>query len=316
MGINATKKSFKPDYEAMKLGSVKFAPIDIQIDNSGKRNRILLFVQRLLVYIILILLCLLCLFPFYVLIVNCTRQNSEIQQGFSWTFGTCFGYNWNNLFNDKTIPMAKAFGNSLFISLCSSVLCVYFSAMTAYAFHQYNFKFKKVLYTIVLITMMIPTQVSTVGLIKECRALHMMDTYWPLILPSIASPVVVFFMKQYLDSVMPNEIVEAARVDGAGELRTFHQIVLPILKPALAVQFIFCFVSSWNNYFVPAMLITSYNKWTIPLVIASLRVSDPRAMDIGKVYMILTVAIVPLLIVYLIFSKFIIKGVTLGSVKG
>lgn len=298
------------------LASVRFQPMKINIDNSGKKEKAILFIQRLFVYLILIILCVICLFPFYALIVNCTRQNSEIQQGFSWVFGNSFAYNWTNLFSDKNIPMAKAFFNSLLIAFSSSILCVYFSSMTAYALHQYSFKLKKILYTIILMTMMIPTQVSAIGLIQECTALGLMDTFWPLILPSIAAPVVVFFMKQYLDSVMPNEIVEAARVDGANEVRIFHEIALPILKPAMAVQFIFAFVGSWNNYFMPALIIKSYNNKTLPLIIASLQVSSPEAMDIGKVYMILTVAIVPLLIIYLIFSKFIIKGVTLGSVKG
>lgn len=302
--------------QAQALSSVRFQPMKIDIDNSGKKEKAILFIQRLFVYLIIIVLCIICLFPFYVLIVNCTRQNSEIQQGFSWVFGTSFGYNWTNLFGDKNIPMAKAFFNSLLIAFSSSILCVYFSSMTAYALHQYSFKLKKILYTIILMTMMIPTQVSAIGLVQECTSLGLIDTFWPLILPSIASPIVVFFMKQYLDSVMPNEIVEAARVDGANEVRIFHQIALPILKPAMAVQFIFAFVGSWNNYFIPALIIKSYNNKTLPLIIASLQVSSPEAMDIGKVYMILTVAIVPLLIIYLIFSKFIIKGVTLGSVKG
>jgi len=302
--------------EAKAMSSVKFAPMSIQIDYSGKKEKALLITQRVVVYAIIILLCILCLFPFYVLLVNCSRQNSEIQQGFSWFFGSSFGFNWNNLFTDTTLPMAKAFFNSLLIAFATAILCVYFSAMTAYAIHQYNFKLKKFLFCVILLTMMIPTQVSTVGLVQECRSLHLLDTFWPLILPSIASPVVVFFMKQYLDSILPNEIVEAARVDGAGELRTFHEVVLPILKPAIAVQFIFSFVGSWNNYFVPAMIIQSKANYTLPLVIASLEVSSPQAMDIGKVYMVLTVAIVPLLIIYLIFSKFIIKGVTMGSVKG
>ncbi len=123
-------------------------------------------------------------------------------------------------------------------------------------------------------------------------------------------------MYSYLESSLPLSLVEAARIDGSREFRTFNQIVLPIMKPAMAVQAIFTFVGSWNNYFVPALVIQSKDKMTVPILIALLRGADYMNQDMGKMYMMILVAIVPIIIVYLILSKYIIAGVTLGGVKG
>lgn len=137
----------------------------------------------------------------------------------------------------------------------------------------------------------------------------------PLIIPSIASPAVFYFMHSYMQSSLPRELIEAARIDGSREFGTFNRIVLPIMKPAIAVQAIFTFVGSWNNYFIPALVITSKNKQTLPIMIATLRGADYMNFDMGKIYMMITIAIVPIIIIYLLLSKFIVEGVTLGGVK-
>ena len=164
--------------------------------------------------------------------------------------------------------------------------------------------------------MVIPKQVSAVGFVQLCVKLGLTNNYLPLILPSIAAPVVFFYMKQYMESVLPMEIVEAARVDGSHEFRTFNTIILPMLKPALAVQLIFSFVESWNNYFIPALLLDKAHMKTVPIMIAQLRSADYSKFDMGKVYMFILLAILPVMIVYMFLSKSIIKGVTAGSVKG
>ena len=164
--------------------------------------------------------------------------------------------------------------------------------------------------------MVIPNQVSAVGLYQMCVKLHWTNSYLPLILPGIAAPIVFFYMKQYMESVLPMEIVDAARVDGSGEFRTFNTIILPMLKPALAVQPIFTFVESWNNYFIPALLLDKAEMKTVPLMIAQLRSADYSKFDMGKVYMFILLAILPVVAVYILLSKSIIKGVTAGSVKG
>ena len=136
-----------------------------------------------------------------------------------------------------------------------------------------------------------------------------------MIIPTIAAPAVVFFMKQYLESTFSIEIVEAARIDGAGEFRTFNSIVIPIMKPALATQAIFQFIAQWNNLFTPSILLTTDTKKTLPMFV-QLLTSDQFRVDYGVVYIGLFVTVIPLIVVYLLLSKYIVAGVSLGGVKG
>ena len=280
--------------------------------NAGVKDKIILTTERVLCYIVLILITFLCLFSFYVLIINTTRSHPDIQKGFSFLPGKSFIVNMKNVLANQNIPVVRGMFNSLFVAACSAIL----SALTAFAIHAYNFKLKKFAFTFILLVMMVPTQVSALGFVKMMGDWNLLNSYIPLIVPSVAAPVVFFFIKQYMDSVLPMELIEAARIDGAREFRIFNQIVLPLMKPALAVQLIFTFVSSWNNYFIPSLLINKANKKTLPLLIAQLRSADFLKFDMGQVYMMIAFAIVPVIIVYICLSKFIVRGVTLGGVKG
>lgn len=271
--------------------------------------------RSILAHTVLILLSFMCLFFFYVLIINATRSHSDLQKGFSALPGKYFFTNLKNVANDGSFPMFRGILNSLIVSGCSAALCTYFSALTAYGLYAYDFKAKKVAFTFIMAILVMPTQVTAMGFLKLVTNMGMYDSLLPLILPSIASPAVFYFMYSYLQSSLPISLVEAARIDGSGEFRTFNHIVLPIMKPAIAVQAIFTFVGSWNNYFVPALIIQSKNKMTVPILIATLRGADYMNFDMGKIYMMITVAIVPIIIVYLLLSKYIIAGVTLGGVK-
>ncbi len=279
-------------------------------------ERVILSLQRTVCYLVLLFLTVLCLFSFYILIVNATRAHPDIMKGFTLLPGKSFLTNWKNLMANQNLPVLQGIGNSLFISACSALLSTYFSALAAFGIHAYNFKFRNAAFTFILLIMMVPSQVSTLGLIRLMGQWNLMDTFVPLILPSIASASVFFFMKQYLESMLPIEIVESARIDGASEFRTFNSIVLPIMKPALAVQAIFSFVNAWNNYFLPSLIITSKEKKTLPILIAQLRSADFLKFDLGQVYMLIAVAIIPVLIMYLFLSRYIVRGITLGSVKG
>lgn len=272
-------------------------------------------VRRAIAYIVLVLVSILCLFWFYVLFVNATRSHAEIQLGFSAIPGGEFFKNWTNLMHSSQ-PVWSGLFNSVLIAACSAVLTTYFSCMTAYAIHVYNFKLKNVIFTFILMIMMIPTQVTALGFYRLMLDWDMLDSFIPLIVPSIAAPVVFFYMKQYMESSLPLEIVEAARIDGAGEFKTFNMMILPIMKPAIAVQAIFAFVQSWNNYFIPALILTKDNKKTLPILIAQLRGADFLKKDMGQVYMMIAFSIFPVIVVYLILSKHIVQGVALGSVKG
>ena len=268
------------------------------------------------VHVILIALSFLCLFFFYILIVNATRSHAELQRGFSALPGKYFLENLKNVANDGTFPMFQGIINSLVVSASSAALCTYFSSLTAYGLYAYDFKMKKAAFTFIMAILVMPTQVTAMGFLRLITNMGMYDSLLPLIIPSIASPSVFYFMYSYLESSLPLSLVEAARIDGSGEFRTFNKIVLPIMKPAIAVQAIFTFVGSWNNYFVPALVIQSKDKMTVPILIATLRGADYMNFDMGKIYMMITVAIVPIILVYLILSKYIIEGVTLGGVKG
>lgn len=274
-----------------------------------------LHVRRIIAYVVLIFLTILCLFWFYVLFINATRSDSELARGFTLIPSTHFIENWNNMLNG-TIPAMRGMRNSMIVSVCSAACCVYFSAMTAYAIHAYDFKMKKFMFTFILAVMTIPTQVSALGFIKMITAWGWKNSYLPLILPVIASPVTFFYIKQYMTSSLPLSLIEAARIDGSGEFHTFNRIVLPLLKPAIAVQAIFTFVTSWNNYFTPALVLQSNNKKTLPILLAVLRSKDWSSLDFGQIYAMIAFSIFPVIFVYIFLSRFIVQGVALGSVKG
>ena len=270
--------------------------------NNNNNNKDSVHIRRAVAYVVLTLISILCLFWFYVLFVNATKTHAEIQKGFSIVPGKNLLVNWNH--------------NSIIISTLSAVLCTYFSAMTAYAIHVYDFKLKKFIFAFILAVMMIPSQVTALGFIRLMDNMHLMDTFIPLIVPTIAAPVTFYYMKQYMESTLPLAIIEAARIDGSGEFHTFNNIVLPIMKPAIAVQAIFTFVSSWNNYFVPALVLKKDSVKTLPILIAQLRSADWLKFDMGQVYVTIAFSIFPVIVVYIFLSKYIVQGIALGAVKG
>lgn len=272
-------------------------------------------VRSIVAHTVLIILAFLCLFFFYILIINSTRSHAELQKGFSALPSTHFLENFMSVANDGTFPMLRGILNSLIVSSCCAAICTYFSALTAYGLYVYQFKLRNAAFTFIMMILIMPTQVTAMGFLRLITKMGMYDTLLPMIIPSIASPAVFYFMYSYLQSSLPLALVEAARIDGSGEFRTFNSIVLPIMKPAIAVQAIFVFVGSWNNYFIPALVLQSKNKMTVPILIATLRGADYMNFNMGKVYMMITVAIVPIIIIYLFLSKFIIAGVALGGVK-
>lgn len=272
-------------------------------------------IRSIVAHVVLIILSFMCLFFFYVLIVNASHSHAELQKGFSALPGKYFWKNLMNVANDGSFPMFRGILNSIIVSGCSAVLCTYFSSLTAYGLYAYDFKARNVAFTFIMAILVMPTQVTAMGFLRLITKMGLYDSLLPLIIPSVASPAVFYFMYSYLQSSLPMSLVEAARIDGSGEFRTFNSIVLPIMKSAIAVQAIFTFVGSWNNYFVPALVIQSKSKMTVPILIATLRGADYMNFDMGKIYMMITVAIVPIIIVYLLLSKFIIAGVTLGGVK-
>ena len=271
--------------------------------------------RRTIAYIVLIIISFLCLFWFYVLFINATRSHGELTKGFTPIPSTFLVKNFQGVMAG-TLPIVRGMVNSLVIALCSAALCTYFSTMTAYAIYAYDFKLRKIISTFILAIMMIPTQVTALGFLQLVNKMKLTNNFIPLIVPSIAAPITYFYMKQYMESNLPSSLIEAARIDGAGEFYTFNKVVLPLMVPAIAVQAIFSFVSSWNNYFTPALVLHDDKMKTLPILIAQLRAADWLKFDMGQVYAAIAFSIFPVIIVYLILSKYIVGGVAAGAVKG
>lgn len=273
--------------------------------------------QRIVRNIICIFLCIMSLLPFYIMIINSTRPSAAIQQGLSLIPSNQFLSNVRKLIVKSAgvgTPLYKAMFNSLFISVPATFFAVYFSSMTAYGIYVYHFKLRKIAWSFILGIMMIPMQVSIIGFYKFMIQLGMNDSYIPLIIPAIAAPSTVFFMRQYMKTALPLEIVDAARIDGSGEFNTFNTVVIPLMKPAIATQAIFAFIASWNNLYTPSIILSSSTKYTLPMFVQVLR-SEQFRSDYGVIYAGLLLTVLPLFVVYFALSKYIIAGVALGGVK-
>ena len=270
---------------------------------------------KIVIYVVCICLAILSILPFWIMIVNATRSTTQIQQHAISMIPS--GYMMRNLsiLLGKSFNPMVGFMNSLIISACSTGIAVYFSTMTAYGLVVYDWRLRRPFFSFIMAVMMIPAQVTMIGFYQMVYRIHMTNQLSMLILPALASPAMVFFMRQYMMPALSLEIVQAARIDGAGEFFIFNKIALPIMKPAIATQAIFSFVSSWNNLFTPLVLLTNKEKYTMPIMVSLLR-GDIYKTEYGSVYLGLALTVLPIIIVYLLLSKYIIAGVALGGVKG
>lgn len=270
---------------------------------------------KVLVLVVCVFLAILSLFPFVVMLVNATRSTSQIQQhAVSLVPGTNFFKNLRIL-TGKSFNPAKGFMNSLIISTGVTVLGLYFSTLTAYALVMYEWKAKNAFFSFIMAVMMIPAAVTIIGFFQMVYKVHMTNHLFVLILPAIASPSLVFFMRQYMIPSVSVSLVESARMDGSPEFLTYNAIVLPIMKPAIATQAIFTFVTSWNDLFRPSVILTDQTKATLPIMVALLN-GDIYKKEHGAIYLGLSITALPLIVVYFILAKYIVAGVALGSVKG
>lgn len=271
---------------------------------------------KTVIYIVCTILAILSIAPFLVMLINSTRSTAQIMaHAVSFIPGSQLKNNINLLKTKKTFNALLGMKNSFIISTGVTVLAVYFSSLTAYAIYTYDWKLKKAFFSLVMGIMMLPGTVTMIGFYRACYQFHLVNNRLMLILPAIASPMMVFFMRQYLEGALSLEIVESARIDGAGEFRTFNTIVLPIMKPAMATQAIFAFVGSWNNFFLPMILLNKKESYTMPIMVSLLN-GDIYKTEFGCIYLGLSMTALPLIIVYLLLSKYIVSGVALGSVKG
>jgi multiple sugar transport system permease protein len=269
--------------------------------------------MRVFVYAVLIVLLALTIVPIWLLIVNATRSTTEIQQGLSLLPSTHLVENYNILLS-KGINMVRGFSNSLFVAVASTLVTVYFSLLTAYGIVVYEFKGKQFFSNFIIVLVMIPMQLSIIGFYQYMSKLGLTDNYASLILPLIANAGGVFFGKQYLESMVIQDLIDAARIDGASELGIFHMIMLPLAAPGAATMGIFAFVASWNNFFNAFILITSIEKYTLPMLVGTLR-GDVYRTEYGAIYLGLAITIVPIIVIYAIFSRYIVSGIAMGAIK-
>ncbi|WP_214830669.1 carbohydrate ABC transporter permease [Exiguobacterium sp. s56] len=268
--------------------------------------------SRSLIYTGLIVLTIICFIPFLMMLINATRTNGEIMSGFSLIPGPALVDNYAIL--SDYINIWTGFKNSLIVAVLVTLLSGYFSAMTAFGFAFYNFKGKNVMFIFMLVMMMVPGQLGLIGFYEISKTLGILDSFIPLIIPSIASPFVVFFIRQYTQATLHVSMIEAARIDGASELRIFHTIALPMMMPAVATMSIFTFIGSWNNYLMPLVLLFSPEKYTLPVLMGFLKGSQV-AENLGALYLGIAISVVPIMIAFLFLSKYIVSSISAGAVK-
>jgi len=271
-------------------------------------------VSKTIIYVVCIFLSLLSIFPFWIMLMNATRGTFEIQQNSIGLLPSKFLVSNYKILSGKSFSASTGLINSMIISSGATLCAVYFSSLTAYALVAYNWKMRQPFFTFIMAVLMIPAQVSSIGFYQFMYQINLTNNFLPLILPAIATPAMVFFMRQYLLANLSLDIVDSARIDGSGEWYTFNTIVMPIMKPAVATQAIFTFVISWNNFFLPLILLTDKDKYTMPIMVSLLR-GDIYKTEYGSVYLGLTLTVLPLFVIYFLLSRYIIAGVSLGAIK-
>ena len=270
-------------------------------------------IQRTFIYIVLSILLIVTIVPIWLLIVNATRSTTEIQQGLSILPSTHLIENYKILLG-KGLNLPRGFANSMFLAVTSTIVTVYFSMLTAYGIVVYEFQGKKFFSNFIVVLVMIPMQLSIIGFYQYMSKLGLTDNYAALILPLIANAGAVFFGKQYLESMIMQDLIDAARIAGASELGIFHLVMMPLAVPGAATMGIFAFVTSWNNFFNAFILISSIDKYTLPMLVQTLR-GDVYRTEFGAIYLGLAATIVPIIIIYALFSRYIVSGIAMGAIK-
>ena len=270
-------------------------------------------IKKGILYVALVVLALSCLLPFWLMIVNSTRSGVEITHSFSFLPGHSLKDNWIVLFD--YVNLFTGFFNSIKVAVPATLLTAYFSAITAYAMAMYEWKGNSLMFKVIVVFMMIPSQLSLIGFYNLCQKLRLIDSYVPLIVPAIAAPGIVFFLRQYTKSTLSKALLEAARIDGASEILTFHNIVLPIMSPGIATMSIGAFIGNWNSYLVPLILLNTPRKMTLPVMISTLNAATDLQKNQGAIYLGVAISVVPIMIVFSFCSKYIISSISAGGVK-
>ena len=271
------------------------------------------YAARIVVYLFAIAVAVTAFYPFFVMIISATHDNYNIVAKINVLPGNQLAVNYARL--TQNIELYRGIFNSVILAVAVTAVQNYFTAMAAYAFSKFEFKGKNVLFGVVMVAMMLPGQLGIIGFYKEIQALNLLNSYFTLIVPTIANCFAVFFYKQYLDGGLPNELLEAAVVDGCGELKIFHRIVIPLMVPALVTQGVMTFIGNWNSYLTPLIILNDKKKMTLPLMIATVR--DSTHADYGAQYVGMLVYVIPMVVVFCFASRIIMEKISIGAaVKG
>lgn len=266
-----------------------------------------------IMYIVLGIICLFSVYPFIWLIISSTLSDTDIfKLPPKLFFGNNFFKNFENLNINQ--PIWKAFKNSMFISVTYTILTLYLSSLAGYTFAKFDFKFKNILLGIVLMTMMLPVQITLIPLFKISIALGWQNKAAAIVIPALANTFGVFFMKQNMTSI-PTELLESARIDGASEFSIFHKIILPTSLPPLAALGILSFIQQWGNFLWPLIILQDKESTTLP-VLLSMMVQRGQVVHYGEVLVGTMFSILPVLVIFLLLQKYFIAGIYSGSVKG
>lgn len=283
---------------------------------------------RIITGIIIVVLALLFLFPLFWIITGAFKNSKDIYStSVVWWPTEWVTDNFTKLFARRTAPLFNIFGiegpvvpaairwllNTVVMAVAAMLLTCVTASMAGYALAKKRFQGRAIVFSLIVAAMALPKQVILIPLLKEMSTLNLMDTLWAVILPTVGWPFGVFLMKQFSEGI-PGDILEAAKIDGAGEMRTFTQIVFPMVKPGIGALAIFTFINSWNDYFMQLIMLSSGQNYTISLGIATLQ--GESSVDNGLLMAGAALASVPIIIVFLIFQKYFTKGITMGAVKG
>lgn len=262
-------------------------------------------------YIVLIFMTFICLIPFVLMISNMTRSSSEIYKSVSLIPSSFLLDNYGKL--QLNVNIWQGFRNSTFISVLGTICAAYIGSLAAYGFSRFSFKGKNLLFWIMLGSMMVPPQLGLIGYFDVVNKLGLYDNLLAVAFALFANSMLLFFVKLYIDSSIPKSIIESARLEGAGEFRIFNSIILPIIKPSIATMSIFVFISSWNNFLGPFIVLSDTMRKTLPILIAESKGMFSDAL--GAQYLAVGISVIPIIIIFVLFSKHIISGLTSGAVK-
>ncbi len=266
---------------------------------------------RKIINLLVIALATISIIPFLLMFLMATQDNQTIFAGNILTFGRSLSDNFQTVAEAEYF---RSFLNSLFVSVSSTLLTVFFGAMAGFGFAKYEFRHKKIIYQLVILTMLVPMEVGLVAFVWEMKILHLSKTFLPLILPNMANAFSVFWMTQYIKDAFPYELIESGRIDGCSDMGIFLRMALPIIKPAIFTLSVISFLQSWNNYLLPMIMINDPKKFTVPLVIAS--IGNMFVADYGARLLAVAAGILPIMIVFILFSRQITEGLASGAVKG